>query len=417
LADEKQGPSLTQSPGLYRLEWAADQVIIEVRELRQHRDGRVTGKIEVKTTAPNCGPYLHGGDLNFGAPQSRRSLAKILGERYAKPNWERILEELCRDTLATFRKGEPAQSICTAEEFQPPEYLLWPFVLKDEPTVFFGEGESAKSLLALLFSIFIQLPWRDPELGLLARDLVTVTHVLYLDWEACREEVGWRLKCLRAGLKLPELELMYRRCSLALADDLPQIQEIVNEENIGCVVVDSLGGAAGGDLNTAEVALRFFAALRQLKVSSILIAHTAKDAQARRGRTIYGSAFFHNYARSVWYVKRASEQGENEIHVGLFHHKANNTPRIKDLGFRFSFNGQATHIEKEDPRSVSDLVQEVSGVVRVRDVLQHGALSVAEISDALELPENHVRTLLGRMKNKAQVIKTEEGKWGLRLNA
>lgn len=402
-------PSITEAPGIYTMEWAEDRIKIVASKVRQHRDGRVTGEITVTTTAVNYHSHLHQAQFNFSSTQARTSLAKVMLSKYPDANWSNLLEQLCFYVLGWVRQGEPVQELCADDDFKPPEYLLYPIILKDEPTIIFGEGESAKSLIALLLGICVELPWTDNPFKL--KPLATTSRALYLDWETSRAEIGWRLKCFQNGLGLPSLFINYRRCALPLADDMEQIHEMIQQTHSNFLIVDSIAAASGGDINSAEVALRFFAALRQLKITSLLIAHTAKNLDGKH-QTVYGSAFYHNSARSVWLVKRVSETDENEISVGLFHKKHNNSQGFKPIGFKMIFNEHQTMVELQDVKQVGEFLQETSLPTRILELLKNGAAPTAEIAEALEAGKESTRATLNRMKQRSQVVKVGND-WGL----
>ena len=277
-------PTLTELPGRLNLTWEEDvKIAISVSRCREHKDGRVTGEIQVASTAQEPPAHLHRAQFNFSSSAARAALAKSMKAQAPDVDWTEILEQLAFYTLEWLRQGEPTEEIWTTEEIQPPEYLLYPIMPSNQPTLIYGDGGVGKSLLALMFSLVIELPWHDNPFRL--RTLERTTNVLYLDWETDRQETAWRLKCLQRGLGLPDIWINYRRCTLPLADDIEGIRKALSGSNV--IVVDSVGAACGGDLNSAEVAIRFFGALRQLDVTSLLISHISKD-QLSKKKTAYG---------------------------------------------------------------------------------------------------------------------------------
>ena len=95
---------------------------------------------------------------------------------------------------------------------------------------------------------------------------------LYLDWETDFHDLIMRAKYLQRGHpNLAHTRVRYRRNTLPLAEDLSAIQKAVAEHDIRFVVVDSLAAACGGDLSNPETAIRFFTALRSLRVGSLIL--------------------------------------------------------------------------------------------------------------------------------------------------
>jgi hypothetical protein len=406
-------PTVTEGIGSYSLQWD-EGITVDVTRVREHTsDGHVTGEIAVRFGMNGDAKLLHQAQFNFSSTTTRKTLEKTLKERQAKVDWYGVIEQTCYYVVEGMRKGEAPRLVSTANEYKRPEPLVSPIVLRDQPTILFGEGESAKSLFAIVLGLVMILPWKDNPLGLVAPSKVTVP--LWLDWETNEDEFGWRLQRLCKGTGAGYIEVPYQRCALALADDLERVLKLVDEHKAGCVIVDSVAGAAGGDINTAETAIRLFTALRRLNTSSVLVAHTSKDENKRP--TIFGSVFFHNYARQVWYMKRENADDEDNIRVGLFHKKHNNTRPSPPLGFTFHFDGDEgpISIERTNIHDSADFVKELSAGARILSLLREGALKPSTIAQELGMPEGTVRSTLRRLRDKDRVLALPEGMYGLPL--
>lgn len=408
-------PSIHQLPNGLKLIWATPEIVIMSERIRQHKDDRVTGEITISHgIGKTSKTHLHRADFNFKSTTTRTQLIKLLKSRHYNADWTGIMEQLCSYVLEWVREGEPVIELDTTKEYAPPEYLLYPLLLKNEPNVIFGDGESGKSLLALLLTLMIQLPYRHNDLGLTT--LKETTQVLYLDWETNKDTSGWRYKCLANGFGLPPMLLHYRRCNHTLADDIEAISNIAAENKIQCIIIDSIAAAAGGDVNTTIVADEFYKAIRKLKVTSLLLGHTSKDKSAGDDKTLYGSAFFTNYARMIWWARRTSIEGGDDISIGLYHRKANFTKRHTPLGFKFVFKKKERKIIVTSIDMTSELLLPVDMSLpdKVWKALKkHGALTAGEIAREIEAPRSSVNTILSRMKMKQQVIALSGHTWGL----
>ena len=71
--------------------------------------------------------------------------------------------------------------------------------------------------------------------------------------------------------------IVYIPCARPLADDVDRIRREVIRHDIGYLVVDSVALACDGPPEAAEVAVRFFGALRELGLGSLLIAHVNRS--------------------------------------------------------------------------------------------------------------------------------------------
>ena len=105
--------------------------------------------------------------------------------------------------------------------------------------------------------------------------------------------------------------IVYIPCSRPLADDVDRIRREVMRHGIGYLVVNSVGLACDGPPEAAEVAIRFFGALRELGLGSLLVAHVNRSGDTERP---FGSAFWHNGMRLTWYAKL--EAGHRRIDHG-----------------------------------------------------------------------------------------------------
>jgi DNA-directed RNA polymerase specialized sigma24 family protein len=399
-------PQVTVSAGVFSFSWGPENLHIRVDKIRQHKTGYVTGEVTITTSAPGYSPHLFQAQHNLSSLRARTDLVKLMDERYDKANWDEVLEQLSVITLERLRAGEPIRVAGLGNELHEPSYLLYPLLPKSLPTLFYGEGGVAKSYFALFLALSVQLPYEEWDW------FPHQANALYLDYETDFEEVDYRSKRIKRGLSMPEeLSIRYRRCALPLADDLSEIQRAIADGNIGLVVVDSLGAACGGDLNSAEVATRFFGALRQLPVTSLLISHVSKSKETK-DKTPYGSVYFYNFARNVFELRRIQEAEQDEINLGVFHRKNNLGKLHYPLGFTVRFETDRTVFQKQDIRDIPEFLETLSNAVRIEALLKHGTMSVAEIAEELDITAGSVRVTLNRLKDRGKAIKVGE-KWGL----
>ena len=195
-------------------------------------------------------------------------------------------------------------------------------------------------------------------------------------------------------------------------EDVDRIRRIIHQRDIGYVVVDSVGLACDGPPEAAEVANRFFGAVRQLERGALLIAHTTK---ADDGERPFGSTFWHNGARLTWYAKRQQDIASSILQVGLFNRKSNTGPLAAPLGFEITFGDGGTTIRRTDVRDVVELAGKLPLAYRIAGVLQSGARPVAEIAEMLGVDPDSVRTTLKRKDDQFVCMSGPDGaaRWGL----
>jgi hypothetical protein len=337
-------------------------------------------------------------------------LARELDEIYPAP-WHVIIEQLAINSIRLHREGEPVCAIRPAGICAEEEFLIEPFLYRGKPNLLYGEGGVGKSYLALVMCLVAQLPHLGGKLGLRCD---TATPALYLDYESDKQEMTKRLAYL-AAFSEEEEPLLYRECTLPLVDDIESIQEIVVENGIGLIIVDSLGVALGGsDLNDAVTATSFFSVLRRLKVTSLILTHLSKESLNNKHTSPFGSVFFYNLARSVWEVRR--EQGEEgEISLGLFHKKNNQGKLFPPIGYGLIFGENTVDIKKGDIKTVPEFLEHLTLRFRISLLLEEGKMGTNEIAKELNTSRDTVRMMLNRMRKDKKVVKIDD-KWGLLSN-
>jgi hypothetical protein len=205
--------------------------------------------------------------------------------------------------------------------------------------------------------------------------------------------------------------MLYRRMTTTLADSVESLQQIIGDNQVKLLIIDSLGPAARGNLNDPEPAIKYHEALRKLGITSLTLAHNSKD-QFTRKRTIFGSVFFTNLARSVWECKAEQETGEDEAIISLKHTKANLSRLHPPLGYRFTFTDKSITICKADLRDTG-LSGELPLSVRIKGLLRGGAMPIKDIAGALEANEASIKTVIYRLAKKDITVKIGES-WGLK---
>jgi len=405
---------LTQNLGSrYEFFWDNLKVGASVSRMRERRDGGMTAEVSFYGFLGENKTHITTTQLNLLSTRSRKDISQQLELMYPlSDNWPVLLEELCVQSLETYRKGEPVVPISPHPDTKPPEYLLKPLMIKNYPTIIFGDPSTAKSTLAIILSQILMnpTPWEEHFQNL--KPPQKPVNCLYLDYETDRDTVEWTLTLLQKGMEIPPPILNYRHCTIPFSQDVEQIKEHMLEYDAEVVIIDSLGLACGGELKEAEEALNFFSALRQLKRTSLILAHTAKNPETKK-RTVFGSIFFEAQARSIWEVRKAQESGENELDIALFHRKPAPFEKLHPpIGFHIDYE-EGISISSSRPQSIAEFLQEMSTGARIEELLgQNGAMTGKQLSEELEISYNTVRGVLKRLRDKKRIVKLN-GKWAL----
>jgi len=401
-------PDVTKTASGYHLNFKDFRVLIVATHISTSvRDGRVSAEFAIETNAPGYAGLLHRSRVNLLSTRGRKELCKELETRFEAP-WAEIIEQASSIVLERIRAGEPLQWLSTDIELQPTEYLIGPLMPLNQITTVFGLPGSMKSYTAILSCILSTLPWHDNNLEFKVPEKSHLA--LYLDWESSYDLVNHRLTKTQTGHDLPLIKLPYRHCALPLADDIEQIKKMAIDTNAKFLIIDSLGGACGGDIYAPEPALRFFGALRTIPdITTLILAHTSKELS--KEKTILGTVYFWAYSRMIWETKSSQEPGQNEVTIGLFNRKANEDQLHIPLGLRFIFTPDTVNVMRADVKE--SFLEQLSLTQQIKEVLKGGALSLAEIAEATGTKKDVLSMTLSRMKSKGEAVRLPDNKWGL----
>jgi hypothetical protein len=379
-----------------------------IRALAEHLEDSGTAELTFYFSGENERHPLHRR-VNLLSATQTSSLVKSLEKIQTGEEWDDILNCIADDIIERSRNGEPAQEIWPdPSDTLEVAYFLKPLLYLNHPTVLFGDYGSLKSLFALVVAYLVQLPYSNNKLGLTTP--VDPAPCLYLDYEDDPSSFRKRWSALERGLGQGAVSILYRRMTAPLADSVEGVQRICDKHKVSFLIIDSLGPAARGNLNDPEPAIRYHAALRQLGVTSLTLAHTAKD-QITKKRSIFGSVFFTNLSRSVWECRSEQDVGDDEAVISLKHAKANLSRLHPPLGYRFTFTNNSIAVVKADLADTG-LASELPLTLRIKNLLRSGAMTVQDIAQRLDANEGTVKTTVNRMAKKGVTVKVGDS-WGL----
>ena len=409
-------PNVTDNINGFTFSWPDYGISIVAGRIQVHRtDGRVSGEIYVQAVngSGNTIIIYPPTSYNFSADRTRKELTRSLITKNPELPWNEIVDQLCFGVQERARKGEPVVELTTIGNVKPPEYILYPLIVKNYPNVIFGDPSASKSTLAVILAQVVMLPWSDNPMGMTAPN--RSIKVLYLDWETDADTIQWQTTMLQRGMVDTEiLFLQYRQCSQPLAQDIEQIKTHIADTKADLIIIDSLGLAAGGELKETQSALSFYAALRNLKTTSLILAHNSKDRESKT-RSIYGNQFFTAQARNVWELRKNQDTDSDELAIALFHRKPPPFSKLhKPLGFKLVYNNEAGKmtIEHSDPKTVGEFLEQMGLKSQILEALKSGAKTNKELATELESSEHQVRSRCGDLKKQKKIDKQND-KWVL----
>ncbi len=332
-------------------------------------------------------------------------MANALKERIVGPDWNSVLEYTCVMVLQKHREGMPVIKLADHAIPEGLVHRLFPYLQERQPSLFFGEGDTGKSYLALLMGILVTTG--IPMLGMMGEP----GNVLYLDYETDEDTLWERVNMISAGLNVPIPEgIYYRQMHQLFASDFQQINQLVVDNKIALVIVDSAAPAVG-EPESSEPTTAYFRALRSLRTSTLTIAHVSKGGKENEP---FGSIFWRNLPRANFRVNAVHEPGANQFVIGLKHTKSNNGKRLKDKAYQIDFQDGMVIFSEANILDIPDLAEGLSHGQRISAALQRGAQSVQELAETLDIPDATIRTTLNRHKGQLFAIAENEGviRWG-----
>lgn len=398
------------NPGIgYELAIPDLGVYLSLTRLR-HESKETVGLLSIRVTYRGAHTIygtqlLHYADFNCTSLQARRTLAKHIETRSNEDSidWFGLLDELCVRLLQAEEDGQPSVLLHDiplstndlSSDLNPGGLPL----LRRLPSIWFGDGGAAKSYLALYAGIG------------LAQD---GHRVMYLDWEFSGHEHRDRLQRL-VGARPDLPTLRYIRCEKPLARIVPKLQREIHDHRITFVICDSIGFAADGTPESAEAATNYFRAFRELgEVGSLHLAHMSKlskDDNSQPDKP-FGSVFWSNAARNIWYLQRAENPVDpREVPIGFFHKKANTGPLCESFAMMAKFDGPNTYIYPGDITAYATLVKNTKASIpqRMRAALQEAPLGLtqAELEEQLKLKAFNDREALRKALGRGTEIKRD----------
>lgn len=368
----------------YRHELPAFALTLEVDRLRRDHH-ELIGELSVRCRLPGIkavNGLVNTADFNFSSARARTDRAKLLCSRapIKELDWTSVLEDLCQRVMDAERQGEPAVDLRTitrptADEIQ----VLGLAFPRRHPSILFGDGGSAKSYTALHLA------------GELTRMGMTVA---LFDWELCGEDHRDRLERL-FGSQMPKI--LYCRCERPLVYEGDRLRRIVKDNKVDYAIYDSVAFACDGPPENAEIAGKYFRTLREIDCGSLHIAHSTKGEN--NDKKPFGSVFWFNGARSIWYVQASERVDDGDpLQIGFLHRKSNLGPLRQAVSFMLEFKPDRTVISRQDTADNSDLASKLSVRQRMYALLRRGSMTIDEIAEALGEASEVIKTNAYRSK-------------------
>jgi hypothetical protein len=375
----------------YRMSVPSIGVAFEIDRLRRDRH-ELVGELSVCCDLPGArtvNGVISTADFNVSSARARTERAKLLSDRVraSELDWLSLVEEFCQRVLSAQRAGQPAIDLRDLERPKPDDSLRVEGIClpRRHPTIIFGDGGAAKSYTALYLA------------GRLAQQGMSIG---LFDWELAGEDHRDRFERL-FGQEMPRI--WYAHCERGLIYEVDRLRRIVAEQHLDFCIYDSVAFACDGPPESAEVASGYFRAVRQIGGGSLHIAHISRGEG--NDQKPFGSAFWHNGARSTWFAKCTEGALDGgTIHLGLFNRKANLGRLSQPTGFQIRFADDRTIFERKNPADNPELAVQLSIRQRMAYQLKGGAMTPEALAEQIDAEVDTVKRTARRYKDLFKIL-------------
>ncbi len=312
---------------------------------------------------------------------------------------------------------KPLRAVPFREMGEPKEqrYIVDGIFAEGYPASLYGDGGSAKSMLALSLGVAV-----SGEASKWLGRFISTAPVLYVDFELDSDEQNRRVRRIARGAGLDEPpEGLFYLCALGHGP-LEALRAAYGEckrRGVKLMILDSFGPAFQGDSETAKDIIGFFGRVmepfRALGVAVLVIDHQARTQGGERyqNKSAFGSVYKTNLTRSAIQVE-ATERGEDSLTLRLRQKKHTFGATCDPFGAKITF-GDSVVVEVEE-LDAADLAEEgtLNATDRVKLALKEEPAFADEIAERTGLAVGTVKNALTKLRRSGEVEATGERKHG-----
>jgi hypothetical protein len=368
MADDREFERISE--GRYQFvvpELSTDFDVQHVRRERHQLFGEVTVYCGLKGVQTYNG-VLFTADVNLSSLRDREQFTRTLASRTSSATetnrWAAIVSELAVRIKQAEEVGSGVVNLKDvprpdAAQFYRVGGLLLPHA---HPALLFGDGDSLKTYIG--DHILLKLGKQGVRSGI-------------ADWEL--EAADHRDRGERLIREAPDV--FHWKCTRPLIHEADRLARDIHEHRIQYLLVDSAAPACNGRPEDSENASAFFRALRTFGIGSLIIGHTNRSEQA--DQKPFGSVFWFNLSRAIWYVKRAEAALPGSIEIGLYPRKFNLGAPQRPTALKFTFTDTETTVTSVDIAGIESLAAKLPLKDRIAHLVRVRARTIAELAAEL----------------------------------
>ena len=340
--------------------------------------------------------------LDFSGSTGRRDLASIMTHHGIEGETAALVSaDAVNRIIEHHRTGEAmVKALPSCDVIPPVQYLLFPFLPLGQATILFGARSSGKSEVATSWAVYSSLDSVHLE-GIRTRN--EPINTLWLDYEQDQAAFQRTQGRLFNGLGIKPFEIYYRPCSRPIPDDIDHIINMVLDSQCNLLIIDSLGPAAGKEITGSDAAILLHNGIRSILnmgVTILYLAHPPKGLQSVK--SVYGSVFFENLARSIWFIERKRVRGSEIAFVRLQNTKPFQSDNFPDLAYQITYSGQSINYVSIPVEQAFPEADEGSRDV-ILTILQGGNLDYPALESESGMSRNTLRQLMKRLVDEGDV--------------
>ena len=417
LRGELSGPVQIAPPELESLGAGVGYVVsfkdamarLTVDGLRQGREG-LRGDVRVEVGPFGEGEYrtLTEARLELPSLSQREAWERRLRRRWPGTDWDAVLDRFCAAVLAAEKRlDRPAILLRDAVAPLATGMLLEPLLLAGLPSLWYGDGGTAKSYLGLAAGLSLHLG--IPIIGRMrpARPM----RVLYVDFEFDAWEHRERMRRL-LGLQsddptdsMPDIAYLDCRGG-TIVNQMDRIRRAAREFDSEFLIVDSISFAAEGPLNDDETARLYYRVLGYIGLPSLSTAHVPKNSETDAP---FGSVHWKNLSRLAWHFQVCETQEASALVLKLTNKKWSTGGRVQPLGLTVDFRDVSIDIALTETDQLVGSREEHWKRIQSRLRLENTPLTYEELALALGLEPAQVKARVNEHKDVFIVLAPAEG--------
>lgn len=349
------------------------------------------------------------GEIRFRRADERLSLAnkahKQAGEEFQKhlsaTRLVAMLGEFCYGLWGAHLGSIDAGRVA-GDRKRRQEYLMRPYLLKNAGAIMYSPPGNGKSYMAGVMAVTIDYGLEGSPVG----EPTNKYPVLYINLERSRESMEARLGDVNVALGLDEGRMlpMINARGRSLADVAERARQVIAEEGIQFVVLDSLSRGTPGDLNNNADMNLSMNLLNSFGVGWLALGHPSRGDATRMGFSVMSDAAADVMIR----LDSARDQATGDIVTEMSVTKANDMrwPAKRYVAFEFDQDPDKGLLKvRAATQEAHQRLKAASGgdtnPARIASLLQVSPMTYEEIAEALGLTEDVVRSTVRRMTNVA----------------